>query len=485
MENLANIQTNANHKSNLAAEVLPLHAQANPDYHWLEIGDGEARFLKPIAKHLDPGCLALYCEAGTNKASRLAADGLWLVKGELNGKAIAVAWCDFRVKGASFGGASSDRLTAFLAELSLQNTPLVFVFNSLGLRFMEGRNIFNKVFGLVPALNRFRENNLLITLCQGRCLGMGAILFSLGHYRIAADPSATLNLTGPEVFELFFGEKLAFDQVAGVVSQYQKTGLIHHISDDVSQAMAHALELATVLQHALPLPRLTHPEPSQDMSFKARNFYKASIATIDSLLHISDKGLELFVGYDDRLRVFILEFEGQHLAVLINPPDQANNMFCFRSLELYEHALKLFAALQLPLVVMLDTPGIDPRFDGQNQGTIEKLISVTEQILNFSMPAIGVINGRGYGGANSLAIPKCYGGIASYGIAERLQVDVMHESIMRSLLSGSKDLLAGWEAMRELQDTTCADLVEHQVLDEVISYADLPARIRRDLFGAN
>ena len=281
---------------------------------------------------------------------------------------------------------------------------------------------------------------------------------------------------------MFFGEKLAFNEIAGVTAQHQKTGLIHTISDNVANALAEALDLASHLTYRLRLPRLTCPPMTEDMDFNARNHHEASVATIECLRHISDRGIELFSGYDDRLRAFILEFKSEQVAVLINPPDQTNNMFCYRTLELYEHAIKMFAALRLPLVVMLDTPGIDPRFDGQNQGTIEKLISVTGEILNYPMPTMGIINGRGYGGANSLGIPKCYGSVSNYGIEGRMQIDVMHESIMRALLSGSKDLLEDWENMRTKQDEDCKDLVANGLLDDIIRYQDLPAKIWQDLF---
>lgn len=458
--------------------MIPSMAQ----YHWLPVDKAHSRFLKPAIEHLDDGDIFLYCRVDEHKTSRLNADGIWLLRGRFCGSDVAIAWCDFRVKGASFGSASSRRLTAFLASIDAIGLPLVFVLNSLGLRFMEGRTIFSDVFSLVPALNQFRKNNLLITLCRGRCLGMGALLYSLGHYRMATDPSATLSLTGPEVFELFFGERIAFDEVAGVNAQYLKTGLIHSISDNTSEAMKSSLNLLIQLGCQQPFDPLCLPEPCDDFSFVARNRYKASLAAISCLKLISGNGIELFGGYDERLKVYILDFEGKRLAVLINPPDQANNMFCYRSLELYEHAIKLFSVLKLPLLVLLDTPGIDPRFDGQNQGTIEKLISVTELILNYPMPSIGVINGRSYGGANSLAIPKCYGAVANYGLKGRMQIDVMHESIMRSLLSGSKELLESWEIMHKQQCDNCEDLIAQGLIDEAITLEQLPDKIRQDLF---
>jgi len=450
-------------------------------YHWLPVNPKKDKFLKLITNILDD--VEYFTLATEDKVSRLAADGMWMLKGNHKGKNIAVCWCDFRVKGASFSSANATRLTEYLAQLTLLNIPLAFSFESLGFRFMEGRNSFSQVFGLVPSLEKFRQKNLLITICKGKCLGIGAILYGLGHYRIAATSDATLNLTGPEVFKQFFGKKIDFVDVASAETLINKTGLIHEIMLSIADALSYAVNLSAQLQYRLPLPKLTKPMFRVGSSFIEKNSFKADLACFDCMQHISDNGIELFKGYDERLRAFILDFRGQHLAVLINPPDQMNNMFSFRTLEMYQHALKVFSTLRLPMVVLLDTPGIDPRFDGSNQGTIEKLISLTGDILNYPMPTVGVVNGRGYGGANTLLIPKCYGSVANYGIQGRANLDVMHESIMRELLSGSKDLLNSWETMRESQEDNCSDLVKLGLLDEIISYEDLANKLWHDLFA--
>lgn len=456
-----------------------------PDFQWLTVNVKQARFLKPLGKLLGEQ-LQYFCAADEQLPSRIAADGMWMVKGVHNGQPLAICWCDFRVKGGSFSAVNTTRLQGFLKAITELNIPLVLSLNSLGFRFMEGRQSFREVFGVVPLLNTFRQHNLLITLCQGKCLGIGAILFGLGHYRIAAGKEASLNLTGPEVFQQFFGAKVDFQHMAGVEAVKKKTGLIHEILPNIGNALQYASDLIALLVNEASLPALTLPELSEteleNLSFKQKNQVLAELSTITCVKHISQRGIELFNGFDDRLKAFIVELNGRHLAVLINPPNQTNNLFSYRSLELYQQALQLFALLKLPLVVLIDTPGIDPRLDGDNQHTIEKLVSLTNDILNYPMPTVGVVNGRGYGGANTLAIPKCYGSVAHYAIQGVTNIDVMHESIMRFLLSGSKELLNEWEQTQAAQDPDCYDLIQEGLLDAIISYEELADTLWQDLF---
>ncbi len=448
-----------------------MSSKLQPQYQWRSVSVRETKFLAPLSAVLGEN-MSLFC-ASSEKISRLNADGMWMVKGDINGSPVAICWSDFRVKGASFGDNNTLRLVAFLRTISDEKLPLIFCVNSLGFRFVEGRKMFDRVFSAVPALIKFKRDNLLITLCQGKCLGIGAILFSLGHYRIAASPESSVNLTGPEVFQQFFGQKVDFTGIAGAPSVFKRTGLIHEIGSGIKGAFLYAAQLVTLLAYKKPLPVLTLPSSSQS---------KTDTASIACLQQISQQGIELFKGYDERLKAFVINLRGQQLAVLMNPPDQTNNMFSYRSLDLYQQALALFASLKLPLVVMIDTPGIDPRFDGDNKDIIEKVISVTDDLLNYPKPIVGVINGRGFGGANTLAMPKCYGAVARYGIKGRVQMDVMHESIMRELLSGSKNALESWQTLQDEQDPHCSDMVDGETLDEIVTYQELESRLWCDLF---
>jgi acetyl-CoA carboxylase carboxyltransferase component len=96
---------------------------------------------------------------------------------------------DFKLKGGSFGKQNTRRLVAFLEELDSHKLPLIFVLDSMGARITEGRQVFGYAFAVLPVLMRFARQNLLITCNAGRALGIGAIIFGAGHYRMAVRSS--------------------------------------------------------------------------------------------------------------------------------------------------------------------------------------------------------------------------------------------------------------------------------------------------------
>jgi acetyl-CoA carboxylase carboxyltransferase component len=439
----------------------------------------QSTYLKKLAGFLDDE-IEVYKPAGT-ELSRLNLDGLWLIKGTINHEPVAVAWSDFRVKGGSYGRYVGEALQAFLASPEIAHLPLILGVNSLGFRFMEGRSVFDSVFGIIPAINKHKENNLVISLCFGQCLGLGSLIFGLGHYRLAVDQDTTINLAGPDVFKMFFGENLAFSDVASSRRQYVKTDMIHEIVPDMDEAQARLKVLFLAMQGK---SQQFHYAFRHQCVHKTTAISKAapSEKNLKRLLSkVGDESIELFEGYCDRLRAYIVQVDGEYVGVLANPPKNMNNMFTCRALTLYLEAVKLFRFLQLPLLVMLDTPGVDPRMDGNNQYTIDKLLAVTEQIISYPYPKMGIVTGRGYGGANTLLIPKVYGGTAAFVLDEGIEINVMHESIMRKLLSGSAALLTQWEESRSRETPNFSDMIEAGSLDRVINENEIRRVVEQHL----
>lgn len=437
-------------------------------------------FLNRLSDLLDDQ-IEVYAPIGSKKVSRVRLDGLWLIKGSINHEPVAVIWSDFRVKGGSFGKYACEALQSFLGLKEIANLPLIMGINSLGFRFMEGRTIFNSVFGIIPAIAKHKEKNLVMTISFGQCLGLGALVFGLGHYRIAVEEDTTINLAGPDVFKMFFGENIAFDDVAGSRRQYIKTDMIHEVVDDLPEAKERAKMVFLAFQGK---SHHFHYAAKHKISHKTANLAKAlkSEKNLLNLLENScDEYVELFEGYNDRLRAYIVQIDGQFVGLLANPPKNVNNMFTCRAITLYLEAIQLFEHLGLPLVAALDTPGVDPRMDGNNQYTIDKLLQVTEKIINYPYKKLGIITGRGYGGANTLAIPKVYGSEAVYILDEDTEVNVMHESIIRKLLTGSNQLLNQWEESLERQCPEFSDMIEAGNIDRVINKTQIKELIAHHL----
>lgn len=451
---------------------------------WLDIDLGQFSFLQPLAELGTDHLKAWLPDTETSAVRRSSGDGTWLLRTSGLTQDVAVIWSDFRVNGASFGSEISRRMASFLTECEKRSLPLILVMNSLGYRFMEGRSGFNDVFNLIPALDRYSRDQLVVSICHGQCLGLGAILFGMAHYRIGVRHDTALNLTGPDVFRLFFGSKVDFAAFASVDQQHLKTSLVHERVDDLPAALRSAHALASIAATTGHLPPVMVEEPAEStLDFLARQKRKVERACQELLALFADRHLPLFVDFDSRLRVYLVETDGLLFGLVMNPPENSNNMITVRTLRLYQDALRLFRSLRVPLVSFLDTPGVDPRMDNGNLDMIQQLIEANRAIIEYPYPKMGVWIGRGFGGANTLVIPRIYGSFANYVIHGRTSVGVMHASIIEHLLEKSRRMLELWQQSRTREREDFQDIVDAGIVTRAIRLEELRAVLLAFLRG--
>jgi acetyl-CoA carboxylase carboxyltransferase component len=441
-----------------------------PEYRWLTLASGREHFLQKLFDAFGFKTLQVWVDAPVTDAGfdRLCCEGLVTALGECDGRPVAIAWSDFRVKGSSFGRANSRRFAAFLRHLRLapEPVPLVYLVNSAGLSLMEGRTAFSDAFALWPELLRYAEERLVLTCASGKCLGLAPVLYGLGHYRVAVAHGTQVNLTGPEVIKLFFGEGFDFAARAAAERCLEHHELVHELVPSVEAA----LQLFRGLIEGRPAAAGTPAPLGANTAALLATFLDAA-------------PLELVPGWCPRVRVLMGTRRGRPLGVFVNPLERSNNMITVRTLEKYAAGLDLFRALGLPVVSVLDSPGIDPRFEQSDANLIRTMLRVGERIIRYPHGAMSVVAGRCFGGASTLAFPKVFGGWRAVAL-RGAQFGVMHERIVDQVLRGSPRLLAEWRRVADAQGADYADLLAEGSLDALVDRAELPEELDRFLAGA-
>lgn len=407
-----------------------------------------------------------------HEVSRAECDGIIHAVGWIENKLVGVAFNDFRVNGGSFSSASSQRSTAFFKLMNDSQTPVILVLNTLGVRFMEGRTVFEETFSMLPEITRFAENNPLITISVGRTLGLGAILFGLGHYRLAVRGDSLINLTGPEVINLFFGKGFDYAALASAETQFSKTNLVHELVDSRDEALHRARNiLATWAAVKIAPEANTLPANFEGEYIDADIISTAENRLHDLRTHFNGGTMEIFRDLSSIVRTFIGIHDGELIGVFINPPGHAGNMINTRSLEKYEAALQFFKVLKLPVVSFLDTSGAEPRTIGAESNLLGKFIQVAGLIINYPHAKMGFVVGRCFGGATILSFPKNFGGRFTFAL-EGSRMGIMHDDIITKLLNGSARLLEKWQEVVATQTADMSDLKANGSVDDLIK-ADL------------
>ncbi len=443
----------------------------HPEYRWITVEAGRHQFLRPVFSSLGASSIRILVEDVDPAVpfDRSQCGGLVLAVGECQGRAVAVAWSDFRVDGGCYNHANASRFTAFLRELGNDaggGPPLFYVVNSAGVSLVQGRTLFADAFRLWPELLAYSREHVVVTCAVGKCLGLATLLFGLGHYRMAVMGRTHINLTGPEVLELFFGDRVDFARQAAAESSYDRNDLVHELVPSVEVAFERWKGLLGLGHESTPVT--TEQDP----------------VTIEFLGAFLDPGpQELVPGWCSTLRLFLGARRGRPIGIFINPLRRPENLITVRTLDKYAAGLDLFRALRVPIVSVLDSPGVDPRFEQSDANNIRRMLAVGEKIITYPHPFMGVIAGRCFGGASTLSMPKIFGGRRSLALRGST-FGVMQSSIIDRVLQQSPRLRELWRASEAEQVPGLEDLLGSGMLDAVIDLHELPDEIDRLLTEA-
>lgn len=452
-------------------------------YKYTSTTQSEIRFLSLIANLLTEEQIELFHEADGD-TSRVSFDGAVTLTGRIHGKNVGVIVSDFRVGGGSFSKKNSQRVSAFVQQMGQLKYPIVFVINSLGVRFMEGRTVFDDAFAIISDLYHFRQNNLLICVGLGKALGISALFFAQGHYRIALKEETQLNLTGPEVHKRFFGHVDAdFSQFTLADHQFGMNSLIHEILPSQELVLKAAQDLITFIYQEnfnglAETPKSFPTELEQGGSLlRAAEDEKLS----ELIYHLGDHVMEMYPQRSPIVRVYLGRFMGNLVGYLMNPPGHPNNMLTVRSIDKCLAAMDLFKALKIPVITLLDCPGGDPRKAESDKDAIMKMIELAHVMIAYPFNKMGIIIGRCFGGSGMFGFPKIYGGKRVVAV-KGAQVGVMHRNIIEELLSGTPRLKESWLKISATEVPTLEDLVEHGTIDAVIERRHIRTEIQRFVY---
>lgn len=394
--------------------------------------------------------------------NRLNFDGIITCLTEVNGQKMGIIYCDFRVFGGSFGVNNSKRVCAFLDFLNISNTPLIFAINSIGVRIFEGRKVFEEAFKIIPSLRNYSKSNLLITINLSKALGLGAILLTLGDYIIGVGTDSTTNLTGPEVFKLFFGTKVDFSKESSSIRWINENHLVHHICEDKEEAF-HFSKLIFDYFHNKTLSAVVNSNSRHS------SLNKETQSLIDS---ITITHLELFSQLKGSVKVIAAKTLSDHVGIVVNPIGEAN-LIDILTIKKYQLACNLFKKLKVPLISIVDTSGFDPRVEQVAKGQLTEVVKLTADLIDYPYYKFGIALNRCFGGASILSIPYFLGGDSSV-LVRGTKMGIMSQKIIESLLSGSPRLLGLLKENSQLEDNeNYSDLLSSGLVGEIVEKEQL------------
>ncbi len=321
---------------------------------------------------LDPGT---FRELGTLVGGEIAADGLIVGSGSINGSPVMLGAEDFTTMAGSIGpGGNSKRYR--IAELALrEKIPLVMLLEGAGFRPGGGH------YGRTPT------DLLAQAQCSGRVPTVGAVLGpSAGHgalvapvcdFRIMSRQGAIFT-AGPPVVKESTGEDISKEDLGGP-DVALPSGVIHNVAeddeavlDDVRRYLSYFPPSAWSYPASLPQdedsePRAT-PELLDIVSRDNRRVYDMR-AVLDVVFDRPD-WFEVQPRYGKAIICALAHLGGHPIAVVANQPQVLAGSIDAAAADKAAHFIMVADSFHLPIVFLADNPGMLPGSRSERSGVL-------------------------------------------------------------------------------------------------------------------
>ncbi|WP_280442286.1 acyl-CoA carboxylase subunit beta [Nocardia brasiliensis] len=435
-------------------------------------------------------------QPGANNA--MYGDGVVTGRGTIDGRPVVVIAHDQTVHGGSVGEMFGRKVAAAMEFAYEKACPVVAINDSGGARIQDA------VTSLAwYALMCRRQEELsgyvpMVAIMLGKCAA-GSVYGPVNMDVLVATEKSYMFVTGPEVIKAVTGEVVSAEELGGAAVQ-AVNGTLHHVAPDEQAAFDWVRNyLGYLPTSCLEQPPLVNPglEPeltAHDLELNSiiPDSDKVGYDMHEVLLRMFDDGEfhEMAAGTAQNLITGFARVDGRSVGVIANQPQVLGGALDAQCSDKATHFIRLCDAFGLPLVFVVDTPGVLPGVEEERNGVIKRGGRFFRAVIEATVPIVTVVTRKAYGGGYAVMGCKQLG--ADISLAwPTARIAVMGAESMVGII-GRKQLeatpvaqrAAAREQMIDFYNATIATpwiAAERGYVDAVIEPAQTRLEIRKAL----
>ena len=351
-----------------------------------------------------------------NKA--LPAEGAITGVGRTDGRQVYAVSQDFTVAGGSVGEATARKIASVMDSALKTGCPFVFINDGAGARIQEGVDALSG-YGAI-----FYRNVLLsgvvpqISVVAGPCAGGAAYSPALTDFIIQVRRAGQLYITGPRVIEQVTGEKVTAEQLGGVESHAQYSGVVHFVAEGDEDAIAITRRLLAFLPsnnaEDPPFYRELHGDAvglDPVMNTLLPENANESYDVRDIIARVVDRGdfMEIQAQFAPNIIIGFGRMMGHTIGVIANQPNCRAGVLDIDASDKSARFIRFCNAFNIPLVTFVDVPGFLPGVDQEYGGIIRHGAKMLFAYGAATVPKLTVVMRKAYGGAYLAMCAKSMG----------------------------------------------------------------------------
>jgi acetyl-CoA carboxylase carboxyltransferase component len=329
--------------------------------------------------------------------------------GRINGRKVVVGADDFTVRGGAADGSIREKQIyseKMAYELQLPIIRLVDgtggggsvkVLDTTGHTYVPVNPAWNYVvknMGVVP----------VVGACLGSVAGLGAARVTASHFSVMVEETSQLFVAGPQIVNFGVGQNLTKEELGGV-QVHRSSGAIDNVVKSEDEAFEHIRKFLSYLpSNVYQLPPVNKTEDDSNRKEEKlisvipknrRRPYK--IRPILEMIFDKDSIFEMGRYYGGGTVTGFARLNGYPIGFLANDPYIGGGGLTVESCEKIERFVDLCETFHLPIVNLVDQPGLVVGLEAEKRGTIRKGVRAIATIYQAKVPMIEIIIRRAFG----------------------------------------------------------------------------------------
>ncbi len=313
-------------------------------------------------------------------------DGAMAGTGKVGGTEVAVFAQEPSYKGGSMGLKHTKRLEKLVAIATKKKVPIIGLYDSGGVRVQEGGNSLEEASALVGQLMKARDAVPVINAVMGTISGAASYSAASGDILIMISGVSRMFVWGPGVVKAETGADVTIEQLGGT-QVHSENGTASLVVEGEKECLATVKRVVGYFgerpKEPVPPALSTSGKDAMELiegTFDAgsflefRSFFARNVITGLALLGGKTVGV---VASNKRVMRGFMDV------------DSCNKLARFAS---------MCNSLRIPMVTLLDSPGVYPAVEQERAGLISASGEAIKEYASDRCPKVTVVVGEAYGG---------------------------------------------------------------------------------------
>jgi acetyl-CoA carboxylase carboxyltransferase component len=362
---------------------------------------------------LDPGTfheldmLARHRAHDAGLEDRPYTDGVITGWGTIDGRKVFVFAQDFTVMGGALGEVFADKLHKVMDLAVATGAPMIGLNDGAGARIQEGvvsldgyggifwRNV--QASGVIPQ----------ISVILGPCAGGAVYSPAMTDFIFMVREKSHMFITGPDVVKTVTGEEVTLEELGGATSHSTKSGVATFVADTEEDVLDDVKLLLSYLpsnnlEQAPDMPSDDDPDrlcpELETLLPESPNVPYDMKQVIRSVVDDGDY-FEYHAAWARSITCGFAHIDGRSVGIVGNQPAVLAGVLDIESAEKAARFVRTCDAFNIPLITFVDVPGFLPGVDQEYGGIIRHGAKLLYAYCEATVPRIGVITRKAYGGA--------------------------------------------------------------------------------------